>query len=90
MGFHTALSHFSCGVKAGDSFDFVLAVKTCCCSGSFEEVEVPSFGLVVSGVDADIIAAKEFYKFTMKYFVKKATRYCSVLNMKTFYTQWNI
>ena len=62
MGFHSALSHFSCGVKAGDSFDFVLAVKTCCCSGSFEEVEVPSFGLVVSGVDADVIAAKEFYK----------------------------
>ena len=41
---------FSCGVKAGGSFDFALAVKTCCCSGSFEEVEVPSFSLVVSGV----------------------------------------
>ena len=46
---------FSCGVKAGGSFDFVLAVKTCCCSGSFEEVEVPSFGLVVSGVDVEEI-----------------------------------
>ena len=38
---------FSCGVKAGGSFDFVLAVKKCCCSGSFEEVQVVSFGLVV-------------------------------------------
>ena len=27
---------FCCGFKAGGSFDFVLAVKTCCCSGSFE------------------------------------------------------
>ena len=53
---------FSCGVKAGGSFDFALAVKTCCCSGSFEEVEVPSFGLVVSGVGDDVIAAKEFCK----------------------------
>ena len=53
---------FSCGVKAAGSFNFVVAVKTCCCLGSFEEVEVPSFGLVVSGVDAGVIAAKEFYK----------------------------
>ena len=53
---------FSCGIKASGSFDFVLAVKPWCCSGSFEEVEIPSFGLVVSGVDADVIAAKEFYK----------------------------
>ena len=68
MGFHSALSHFSCGVKAGDSFDFVLAVKTCCCSGSFEEAEVPSFGLVVSGVDADVIAVKEFFKIYNKIF----------------------
>ena len=65
MVFHTS---FSCGVKAGGLFDFVLAVKTCCFSGSFEEVEVPSFGLVVSGVDADVIATKEFYKFYNKIF----------------------
>ena len=55
MAFHAS---FSCGVKADGLFDFVLAVKTCSCSGSFEEVEVPSFGLVVSGVDADVIATK--------------------------------
>ena len=59
---------FSCGIKAGDSFDFVLVVKTCCCSGSFEEVEKPSFGLVVSGVDADVLATKEFYKICSKVF----------------------
>ena len=53
---------FSCGVKAGGPFEFVLAVKTCCCSGSFGEIEIPSFGSVVSGVDADAIAAKEFHK----------------------------
>ena len=53
---------FSCGVKDGGSFDFVLAVKTCWYSGSFEEVEVPSFGLVVSGVDANVVVAKEFCK----------------------------
>ena len=57
---------FPCGVKVGSLFDCVLAVKTCCCPGPFEEIEVPSLGLVVSGVDADVIAAKEFYKFTMK------------------------
>ena len=51
---------FSCGVKAGGSFVFLLAVKTCCCSGSFEEVEVPSFGLVFSGVDDNVIVA--FYE----------------------------
>ena len=59
---------FSCGVKAGGSFDFVLATETCRCSSSFEEVEVPSFGLVVSGVDADVIAAKEFYKIYYEIF----------------------
>ena len=53
---------------AGGSFDFVLAVKTCCCSGSFEEAEVPSFGLVVSGVDAVVTAAKNFYKIYNKIF----------------------
>ena len=58
---------FSCGVKAGGLFDFVLAVKIWCCSGSFEEVEVPS-GLVVSGVGADVIATKEFYKIYNKIF----------------------
>ena len=59
---------FSCGVKADGSFEFVLAVKTCCCSGSFEEVGVLSCGLVVSGVDADVIAAKELYKIYNKIF----------------------
>ena len=53
---------FFCGVKAGGSFDLVLAVKTCRCSGCFQEAEVTSFGLVVSGVDADVIASKQFYK----------------------------
>ena len=48
--------------KDGGSFHFVLAVTTCCCSGSFEELEVPSFGLVVSGVEADVINAKQFCK----------------------------
>ena len=51
---------FPCAVKAGASFVFLLAVKTCCCSDSFEEVEVSSFGLVVSGVDDDVIVA--FYE----------------------------
>ena len=51
---------FSCADKGGGSFDFALAVKTCCCSGSFKEVEVPSLGSVVSGVDADVVDAKEF------------------------------
>ena len=59
---------FSWGVKAGGSFDFVLATETCRCSSSFEEVKVPSFGLVVSGVDADVIAAKEFYKIYYEIF----------------------
>ena len=59
---------FSCGVKDGGPFEFVLAVKTCCCSGSFGEIEVPSFGSVVSGVDADVIAAKEFYKINDEVF----------------------
>ena len=68
MVFHYCFESFSCGVKAGDSFDFVSAVKTCCCSGSFEEVEIPSFGLVVSGVDADLIGAKEFYKIYSEMF----------------------
>ena len=31
MVFHTAFESFSCGIKAGGSFYFVLAVKTCCC-----------------------------------------------------------
>ena len=53
---------FSWGVKAGGSFGFVLAVTTCFCSGSFEELEVPSFGLVVSEIEANVINAKEFYK----------------------------
>ena len=53
---------FSCGAKAGGLFDFVIPAKTCCSSGSFEEVEARYFGLVVSGVDTDVIAAKEFYK----------------------------
>ena len=48
------------GAKVGGSFHFVLAVKTCCCSGCSEEVEVPSFGLAISGVDAEVVAAKEF------------------------------
>ena len=59
---------FCCGIKAGGSFDFVLAVKTCWCSGSFEQEEVPSFGLVVSRVHADVIATKEFYKIYNKIF----------------------
>ena len=70
MAFHTAFESFSCGVKAGGLFHFVLAVKSCCCSGSFKEVEVPSFGLVASGVDADVIAAKEFCKIYNKIFSK--------------------
>ena len=56
------LGSFSCDIKANGLFDFVLVVKTCSCSVSFEEVEVPSFGLVISGFDADVKAAKEFYK----------------------------
>ena len=60
-GFSYCFESFSCGIKAGGSFDFVLVVKTCCCSGSFEEVEKP-FGLVVSRVDADVLATKKFYK----------------------------
>ena len=59
---------FSPGVKAGGSFDFVLAVKNCFCSGSFVKLKVPSFGLVVSGVDAGVIAAKVFYKIYNKIF----------------------
>ena len=59
---------FYCVVKSGGSFDFVLAVKNCCCSVSFEEVEVLSLDLVVLGVDADVIAAKEFHKICNKIF----------------------
>ena len=59
---------FYCVVKADGSFDFVSAVKTCCCSGSFEKVEVLSLDLVVLGVDADVIAAKEFHKIYNKIF----------------------
>ena len=59
---------FSCSVKAGGSFDFESAVKTCYCSGCFEEVEVPSFGLTISVVDADVLVSKELSKISNEIF----------------------
>ena len=49
---------FSCGVEVGGSFDFVLAVKTCCCSRSFEEVD--NLDLDVSRVDVNVTSTKKF------------------------------
>ena len=46
--------------------------------------------LVVSRGGAMLQLQKNFMKFTLKCFAKKATRYGSALDMKTFYTQWNI
>ena len=62
---------FSFGATAG-AFDFVLAFKTCFYSVSLEELEVPSFGSVVSGVNADVIVANEFYKTNSEIFCQES------------------